>query len=101
MASEEVEDESPPFQPLPQPPTFRDDTNRLSKRSMTTRDRKSAMWTVMAGKPKSWGAEEYKEMKQYFMKWYIEVLKRQHQTEHSKNGKPAPWEASAEGINSK
>jgi hypothetical protein len=41
----------------------------------------------MTAKPKSWSSEEYKDMKQYFMNWYMEVLKKQHEMEHAKVGK--------------
>ena len=37
-----------------------------------------------SAKPKSWSANDYKEMKHYFMNWYIEVLKNQHELEHTK-----------------
>lgn len=63
------------------------DTHRMS-RSPSHRDKVQMKASHhMTGKPKSWSAEEYKEMKQYFMNWYMEVLKKQHEMEHTKVGK--------------
>jgi hypothetical protein len=71
-----------------QDPRFESDRPPQMSRSPSVHREKVQMRAKhLTAKPKSWSSEEYKDMKQYFMNWYMEVLKKQHEMEHGKSGK--------------